>query len=811
MRSTILVLFTLAVFTSLSFAQNASLSGTLKDGSNGDALSFANCVLYHAKDSSLVKVETTSDDGVFSFNGLSKGSYFLELSYVGFESMIMDNISLNTNEKKDLGELNLNSSSTELEQAVVTAQRALVEIKADRTVFNVQGTINSVGNNGLDLLRKAPGLVVDNNNNITVLGRSGVLIYVDGKRLPLSGDELTAYLQNLTAEQIDRIDIITSPGARYEAEGNAGIIDIRLKKSDDHGANGNLSNTASQGRYFRNNTTLSGNYKDRKLNAFGSVSSNLGSRYNHMKFNSYQNNINVYEVNNMIDEDENWNTRLGADYNIKGDHYIGFLVNYGMNNTDGIINNRSIINNQAFPDQVDSILQVTNVVDTESTQQTYNLNYRWDRKQSSLNIDLDYGTFDRSNLRSQPNLYYQADGKTPLSSIITEINTDSKIDISTFKIDYEKDFLGGRIGVGTKLSQVVTDNEFLFYNVDDGTPIRDNRRSNIFEYDEKVYAGYVEYKRPINEKLNFSGGLRMEITDAVGELMPFEEDLREDPVIQDYTNFFPSVGFSYQLNPVNVFALNYGSRINRPDYNVLNPFENQLSEISFEKGNAFLVPEIVHNIELGYTYQYRFNFKLAYSQTSDQITRLIGPDDRDPRAGFITWDNLAKQTVYNFNISAPFTVKEWWSLYMNINSSYIHNEADYPDRGKIDISVFNYTIFQQQTFQLGKGYSAELSGYYHGPGVWGGVFEYDGNWGLNIGLQKRFLQNRLNAKISATDLFYENGWSGTSNFNGLVSNGNGEWDSRRVSLSLSYSFGNSQLKIKKRKSGLEEESNRVGQ
>ncbi len=370
--------------------------------------------------------------------------------------------------------------------------------------------------------------------------------------------------------------------------------------------------------------------------------------------------------------------------------------------------------------------------------------------------------------------------------------------------------MGGQFGTGVKLSNVQTDNTFDFYNEINGESVLNLQRSNNFNYSENVYAAYLSYNRKLTDKINFSSGLRTEITDAIGILTPMDPTLQEPPVEQNYVSLFPTIGLTYQLGQFQSLSVNYGKRINRPDYNVLNPFRIQLSELSFSKGNAFLVPEIVHNAEIGYTLFYRFNFKLAYSRTVNQITRLIGPDDVDPRAGFITWANLATQDVYSFNASLPFQINKWWSLYVNANASHINNQADYGDEGVVDVQAFSYSFFQQQTFKLPKKYVAEVSGYYSGPGVWGGVFLYNPQWALNVGLQKKFFNDKLNVKISASDLFFTSGWTGTSAFNGLVSEGSGNWDSRRASIALNYSFGNSKVKSRKRKTGLEEESKRVG-
>lgn len=792
----------------LGSAQKSFIEGKLVDPDMNPVL-FANVILYESADSSMVKVETSNEVGEFRFSAIESGDYFLAASYVGLGDIQIENVRVSGSDPLDLGLIKFESAAVELETAVVTASRSIVEVKPDRTVFNVQGTINSIGDNGIGLLRKAPGVLVDNNNNISILGRNGVLMYVDGKRLPLSGADLTAYLENLPAEQIDKIDIITNPGAKYEAEGNAGIIDIRLKKDKNLGTNGSLSGTLSKGRKVRGNLNTSANYRNKYMNMFGALGYNNRNSWQEINFTNYQNGFVMQESTEILDSREGGNLRLGTDFFI-GDHStIGFLVsgwkNEGETNTD----NRNELASQGSA-SIDSILLASNDSDVSRNNQTYNLNYVFNKENQSLNIDADYGRYRSEATSMQPNKYYDPTESTLLYESLNNTDTPVEIDIYTFKVDYEQDLLGGKIGVGSKFSNVKTDNTFLFYDIENGTSTRNDNKSNLFSYDEKVYAGYLSYNRTLSEKWSMSSGVRLEQTDAVGTLEAFKPELNEEPVEQDYLSVFPNFGLTYQMAREHVFNFNYGRRINRPDYNVLNPFKFQISELSFSKGNPFLRAEIVNNIELGYTLKYRYNFKLSYSKTEDQITRLIGPDDSDPRASFINWDNLAEQKVFAFNISAPVQISEIWNAYFNVNGNYKDNQADYGDGVIVDLQAWSYNIYQQHTFNLPKGFRAEVSGWFSGPGIWGGVFEYDTSWSLNLGLQKKFLNDQLNVRLSAEDIFFETGWSGFSDFNGLYGEGNGVWDSQRVSLSMSYNFGNQNVKrSRNRRTGLEEESSRI--
>jgi iron complex outermembrane recepter protein len=793
-------------------AQSASIKGQLQDKEK-NPISFANVALYSTSDSSLVKVETSDESGLFQLSGINEGNYFLSATYVGVGDLRKSDINLTTDQILDLGVLVFGESSIELSEVIVTADRAMVEVKPDRMVFNVQGTINSVGSDAIELLRKAPGVTVDNNDNINVLGRSGVLLYVDGKRLPLSGNDLSNYLKNIPAEQIDKIDIITNPGAKYEAQGNAGIIDIQLKRDKNLGTNGTINSTVSQGEFTQMNGGISANHRNKMMNIFGSVGASDNDRFHSMLFEDLQNGIFKDESNRMEMSNQNINYRLGTDFFLSEKHTMGFLVN--GNYSDGLNETVNTIGlyDQNTINQVDSFLVANSDQVNKFKQNSFNVNYRFDNKKGrSVNLDLDYGKFTNDATRYQPNRYYTDDTQdTVLSEVINSFETPTDIDIYTFKIDFENDLLGGKLGLGSKLSRVASHNTFLFFEEMGGIPIQNDRKSNIFTYDEDVYAGYVSYARPINEKWNFSAGVRAEYTDIYGDLQTFVDELQEPPVDTSYLSFFPSAGLTWQVSPSHLLALNYGRRINRPDYNVLNPFNNQLSELSFQKGNPFLKPEIVNNIELGYTLKYRYNFKIAYSKTDDQITRLISPDEENPKAGFITWDNLATQTVWSANISAPVQLTKIWNAYFNISASHINNQADYGDGAIVDVQAFTYSIFQQHTFDLPWKLKAEVSGYFSGPGVWGGVFKYESNGALNLGLQRKFIQDKLNVRISANDILYTSGWNGVSIFNGLESRGSGNWDSRRVSLSLSYGFGNQNVKSRKRKTGLEDEAKRVNE
>ncbi len=801
------LLFTLFMASFSLNSQTHTIKGKLME-TNKLPLPYASVILKKAVDSSFVKAELSSEDGGFTFEGIETGKFFIEVELIGFKKTSSRVFDLDQNIVLD--ELEVASDEQVLGEVTVKAQRALIEIKPDRNIFNVQGTINSAGENGLTLLRKAPGVRLDNNNTVTVLGRTGVLVYVDGKRIPLSGDDLTNYLQSLTSEQIDRIEIITNPGAKYEAQGNAGIIDIRLKKDKNEGGTGSVNFGFGQGRQNQFNVGGSGNFRKGKINVFGNANYTDGALWNKLIFKNYQNGLLLDESNIQISSFKNINTRLGIDYSLNKNSTIGVLVSVLPSRSNSTSDNISKISRQSTLDKIDSVLVAPNTSEATSSQFAYNLNYAYNKNKTSVNFDADYANYNSDPSNNQPNFYYSNVNQSQLlSSRINRYASPSEISILALKLDIESKLKNTTLGYGAKYSKINTDNNFSFFNKIDNEFKFNNRRSNQFIYDEGVMAAYVTLNGKLSKYINFTSGLRMENTDILGTLNVFADDLKVEPFKRDQIQFFPSLGVTYSKNPMHSYSLKFGRRINRPDYKVLNPFREQLSELSFAKGNQTLNPEIVNNAELSYTLKYMYNFNLSYSQISNQITRLIGPDDSDARASFISWDNLASQKLLSLNASIPHQFNKWWSAYFNAGVSYIDNQADYGSNGKVDVQVVTYNVYQQQTFTLPKGFKGEFSGWYSGPGVWGGVFLYEALYSLDLGLSKKILKDKMNIRLSASDIFFSSGWKGVSQFNGLRGEGRGNYDSRRVNLAISYDFGNFNVKSRKRTTSSESELKRI--
>lgn len=805
MKTTLLLVGLLGLSLNLSAqSEKARIKGSIHDADDAP-LAFANVILKLGQDSSIVKVGYTDDAGLFEIINIPEGSYWLTISFVGLPEKSTDVFEVSAGQRIDLPVMVLEANPEELEGVTITATRPLVEVKPDKTVFNVEGSVNAAGNTAFELLRKAPGVVIDNNENVTMLGRAGVQVYIDGKPSQLSGADLANFLKSMSSAEIDAIELISNPSAKYDAAGNAGIINIKLKKDMSLGANGSVNLGAASGRATVYNTSVNGNYRNQKINLFGNYSFNDGANVQTQNLYREQFGLVFDQKGKLNSSRESHNLKTGLDYFINDQHTVGMIVraNLGENHFNNL--SRTAIS-EIGANTLDSLLIAESYNDFERQNFDYNLNYVFDGENSSLNADLDYGTYRTDGKSFQPNYYRDPSGEITLQERIFATEMPRTIDIYTAKADYETNFLQGRLGLGIKSALVRTSNTFNFYNVVGGVSTLNTNLSNQFDYTEHVNAAYANFSRQL-EKVSFSLGLRMEQTNSKGELTSFVPE-HDNTVQRSYLDFFPSGGITYTPNENHNLQLNFSRRINRPSYQDLNPFEMKLDELTFEKGNPFLNPEYATNVKLTHTFQSRFNTSISYSHTSNLITRIV--DTQGEKSTFITFRNLADQYNYSLSISAPISITRWWSSYTNVTGYHVINQGDYGSERIVDLSATAMNLYTQHTFSLPNDWKAELSSWYNSPSIWEGTFRMDSQYSIDAGVSKSLLDGRANIKLAISDIFRTTPFSGESQFGPLFMGVNGDWDSRRIRLNISYRFGNNQVKAARRRStGLEDESSRI--
>lgn len=802
------LLSVLLLTSAQSKAQNpAQIYGKVTDAS-GQPVNAATVALLRGKDSSLIKSEVTDPNGSYEINFYNLGSYLLSITASGYEPAFSKIITVEASgQKMEAPIIKLQPRVGKLKEVVVTAKKPMIEVKADKTVFNVEASINATGSDAFELLRKSPGVQVDNNDNISMKGKTGVRIYIDGKMTQLDTKDLAAYLKTINSNDIESIEMISNPSAKYDASGNAGIINIRLKKNKKFGTNGSLTSGFTQGITPKGNTSLNLNYRDKKVNLFGNVGGSLGI---------YQNDLNLYRVQKDTiydqqsvnkNENKNLNAKIGADFFLNSRHTIGFIATSSFNDYQFSTKGSTPIYYQPTGAFIKK-LQATNEVPGHRTNANFNLNYRYaDTSGTEINADADYGVFRGTGTSYQPNYYWGASNQL-LYQVINRNNTPTDIDIYSFKLDVEQKLGKGKIGYGGKIADVKTNNTFDFFTDNAaGVPVKILERSNRFTYKERVTAIYSNYQQALNAKWSIQGGLRAELTNSEGILKRADGIVQSDNTVKrEYLNLFPSAAITWNINQKHSLNLTYSRRIDRPTYQDLNPFENKLDELTYEKGNAFLRPQYTHNIELTHTFMGFINTTLGYSHVKDYATQVT---DSSANATFVQQQNLATQQILSFNIGAPTPINKWWSGYVNFWYNYQLFNGQI-GANKVNINIPLWGGYVQQTFNLGKDYNAEISGWVNGPAIWGGTWRTSSQGAVDFGLQKQLFSKRASVRLSVTDIFFTAPWSAKNDFGGIYIKGGGNWESRTFRLNFTWRFGSNQIKsARQHQTGLESESKRI--
>lgn len=803
---TLLIVFLLV--NSVCIAQNssASISGKIID-EKGIATPSASVALFNLKDSSLHKVVLTATNGEFEMRGLKPGKYFLAVTSVGYKKGGSKGFELKEAESYFLAPIILSTDHTRLTDVNIQGKKPMIEVTADKTIFNVEGSINATGSNAFELLQKSPGVTIDKDDNISLKGKNGVRIYIDGKQSQIAGKDLAEFLRSINSADLEAIEMISNPSAKYDASGNAGIINLRLKKNKNYGTNGSISAGGAFANNPKANSAFNINHRDKTVNIFANYSNAFGKRRTFFDLYRLQNDT-IYDQHTINFTDPHiHNFKTGMDVFINKKNTIGFIVNGNFsNNTYSNESYAPIMKNGSA--SVQKILFASGVEDAERSNLNYNVNYRYaNTKGTELLIDGDVGTFRSKATSIQPNQY-----KTPSGTLLEERNyrnnTPTDIDIEAVKVDYETAAGKGKFGIGAKYSNVKTKNTFDFYNVIAGTDMLDSFRSNKFNYTENINAGYINYESPLGKKWSMRAGVRMENTISEGNLISFYPQ-PDDNVKRNYIDFFPSAALTHSINEKNSLNFSYSRRIDRPNYEDLNPFENKIDELTYQKGNAFLRPQYTNIFELTHTYNSRLNTTLSYSHIKDYRTNII--DTTEKNRVFRTVKNLASQDIFNVNVSAPFDISKWWKVFLNANGNRSIYKADFGLNKTLDISIFAYSLYMQQTFTVTEGLTFELSGFYNSPGIWGGTFKTDPIYSADAGLQKSLFKKKGNIKISYTDVLQSQKFRGVSDFGGAYLDVRAKSESTQLRINFTYRFGSSQVKAaRQHKSALEEENSRIG-
>lgn len=805
-------------------AKKGKINGSIKDGSQKN-IETATITLLKAIDSSSVKFAVANKNGDYEFVNISEGKYIVAVISIGYEKVFSTAFEI-TEAKPEmkLGTITLIETAKNLEGVTVTAKKPFIETKIDKTIVNVESSPTSAGATALEILEKSPGITVDNDGNISLRGKAGVIIMLDGKLSYLSAADLANMLKNMPASALDQIEIMTNPSSKYDASGNSGVINIKTKKGKNQGFNGSIMVGITSSIYKPRDAThfipksqnsINFNWRKNKINFFGNYNPNIFRGRNTLTFENrfLDDSKNIIGYNNTETRfkfgNNNHTLKLGLDWYADKKNIFGIVVSgfaFSGHPTPSTVGDLSDENHQLerrLVSNTDNKIKFKNG--------TLNLNWKhnFDTTGKELTADFDYVVYSNvSDMVLTTNYFNSLLQPTGQSSLRGHLPSD--INIYTFKTDFVQPLKGGRIEAGLKFSYVKNNNQVNYENFINGKWEEDLVRSNHFIYDENINAAYLNYNKQI-KKWSFQMGLRIENTIAHGNQLG-NRVIQQTKFKRDTTNLFPTAFISYAINDKNTLTVSYGRRINRPNYQDLNPFTYFLDSLSYRQGNIYLRPQYTHNIELSHAFKSKYITTLNYNTTDDVISQIIKEDPNNPESKirFLTVDNVAKFRNMGIAVTIPVTVAKWWNANVFTNVFNNHYEGVY-DTITIDLSFTSFMINITNNFNFGKGYSGEISGFYRHKGI-NNLTEMEPIYQVSFGAQKQIMKGKGTLRLNVRDPFAWQKFEGLNKYGRIDGNFLARPDIRQVTATFTWRFGQNgqQNQPRRRNSSSQDEQNRVG-
>lgn len=789
------------------FAQTnrSSISGRVLS-EHAQPIEAVTIVLINQKDSTVAASTITGKNGLFQLTNLQAGKYLLLTSAVGYIKAYTKIYSIVSGQTLMVDDVSLVTDTRQLKEVQVVSSKPEIETRPGKIILNVQNNILADGNSAFDILRQSPGVHVDITNTISVVGRQSALVMIDGKPTNLTGDDVAELLKSIQSNTIDRIELITSGSAKYDAAG-AGIVNIILKKGKNIGFNGSATATAGYGTYYKSNAGLVFNNRTNKFNIFGNY-----NKINDETFISKKQsrNINYNDTTSTFNTDyyakrkTNGNTfNAGADYFISTNHTIGFLIKGSfLNNTIEKNINLKEYNQGVF----DSTVVANSEINRNITQFNYNLNYngKLSKAGETLSADFNYNTLVRSSNEYITNKFSNSYGDIYRPDSLLRNLSPSKIRVWTSKIDFINPITKAlTLQAGVKYSKVLSDNDLSFGPLVNGQYKNDPSFSNHFIYNENVNAGYLNFEHKA-EKFEFTAGLRAEQTITEGNSITSKQVIKNN-----YVDFFPNALLIYKTDEKHSFSLSFNKGISRPNYAAVNPFKIFIDLYDYEDaGNPKLRPEYSTTVELAYNYNDAIITTL-YSTVLNNAYEFPLYQQNDTTKLFTTAKvNLGTAHNYGVRFYAPIVFTNWWKADLNLDASY-QRYVVYPVYAVFNNGTQDINISLTQYFSISKTVTADLMGSYESPTL-NGLDQLKSLYYVNAGISKQLWNNKGNIRINVGDIFNTNNFRDRVNYANLSFTQFSKEESQIIKLTFNYKFGKSTVKAAKtHHTGNEDEQKRA--
>jgi len=800
----VIFFFLLYSFSISLYAQKSvKISGIVQD--NKQTLPTATILLYSTLDSALVSTAMTDQNGKFSFT-VAPNKYYIVSSSMGYDKVKTAHFQLSANADFQVPAIILKENSKNLNEVSITAAKPVLERRADKLIFNVDASPSAAGLTALELLSKAPGVTIDHNENISLAGKPNVLVTIDGKQTYLSSQEVVNLLKSMQSNEIESLEIINNPGSKYDANSTGGIINIKTKKGVNEGFNGNLALDGGFNKFLMTNNVINLNYRKKVFNVFGSYSYNRIQPEKTMQIDRITPGTNplYFSQNNKDKPTINaQNFKIGTDFFLSKNHTLGFLAKGNISK----VNQKSFSNvniGRSF-EVTDSVLSTSNTAVNDRKNFSYNINYKGllDTTGQEISVDADYSTFDGSRMANYINTFYMSDGNFLKDGLVYRNNAPTNINIKSIKIDYTLPINQRfKLDAGVKIASVKSDNDYVYENNIKGDWIFDTTKSNRFLYDEKVSAAYAILNITLG-KIAIQGGLRAEHTNSTGNSLTTNQLTKKK-----YTNLFPSLLFTRNFNADNVLNLSYSRKINRPNYQKLNPFIFYQDQYTYNQGNPNLKPEYSNNLEANYLFKQKYSVALAYSHTMDVISESLLQNE-ETKSLYQTILNIASNDLVSLIFNFPVTITNWWKVNNNVAMYYYRVNAPELKGASLNTKQFSANLYAQNNFTLNKLFSADAALIFNTPES-EAAFKIRTKFRADAGLRYNFPNKTGNLKLGVNDIFHT---QNTRIYNTLPGNNynlSQSGNTTSVRITFTYPFGKTTVKTERNRStGFDDEQKRL--
>jgi hypothetical protein len=785
-----------------------TVQGLVIDGA-GKPLEFVTILLVKSTDSSLVKGSSSTTTGRYEIENVEKGTYLITTSMLGYEKVYSKVFSLQENQLTySVPALTLREDVKVLAAIEVKATKPFIEQQVDKTVLNVENSLVSAAGNALEVLEKAPGVLIDvQNERISMKGREGVLIMIDGKPTYLSTTEVINLLRSTPSNSIHSIEIITNPSAKYDAAGNSGIINIRLKRNNSqYGINGNLIFGGGYGKFPKANTGISLNMRQGNLSMMGNYTYDHREGFSAIAierhFPDNPATALVKQSGYRPNQTDGHTFKLGADYFMGKKNTFGILLNGMINQDKATIRNE----NQVFNDAVvlQSVSRMINSTDRQMHRIAANINYKhtFDSTGREITADTDYSVV---RIHPQDNLttsFFNASDEEIAPALLQRTTPPSQVYIRAAKADYVHPVnKQTRVEAGWKSSYVTSDNDVRFEQLAESTWQVDRDRTNHFLYKETIHAAYINSNTAWT-KWAVQLGLRGEHTHSIGNSVTLNR-----VVDRTYVNLFPSAFVTYTIHEKHQMRYSYSRRIDRPNYLNLNPFIYIMDPYAYYQGNPYLNPQYTNALQVAYIWKGATSLSVGYNHTKGVITSVTEQND-ETKVTKQTVINLDELTSLDLSLSFPIQITRWWNSHQTINLFKNRYSSNYLGQ-RLDNGRLSGNFSTNHSFLLPGGFTAELNAWYNTPSAHG-LSQMKGFGQVSMGLQKQLWDKKASVRVNITDLFLTAPVKGVIDYQNMDIRFRSSYESRTVRINFTYNFGNTTIKTSgNRRTGAEEEQNRV--